>query len=262
MERARERTRQAYESGDHPIIQAISAYNELERMKGVLYERMEEWYGIYFPELKTGSAESYSRLINGISDAADGNEALLKELLGEKSARASAALREVGRRRPSKSESSALSSIAELELKLSSIQKALDEYLKESAKQRMPNITYLIEYKLAAELLGKAGSLERLAMLPASTIQLLGAEKALFKHLKYGGRPPKHGILYRLPEISAAERRERGRIARIYATKISIASRADAFSKRFIADKLKESLVRALGARRQGSQLHKAIGKA
>ncbi|MEM0149807.1 MAG: hypothetical protein QXW10_02850, partial [Candidatus Micrarchaeaceae archaeon] len=90
--------------------------------------------------------------------------------------------------------------------------------------------------------LSKAGSMERLATMPASTIQLLGAEKALFKHIKFGSKPPKYGVLFKLPAISNGKRSARGKIARLYATKISIALKADYFSKRFIADKLKEDI--------------------
>ena len=68
----------------------------------------------------------------------------------------------------------------------------------------MPNVTYLTDEKIAAELLAKAGSMERLALLPASTIQLLGAEKALFKHIKYGSKPPKYGVLFKLAEVTSA----------------------------------------------------------
>ena len=91
----------------------------------------------------------------------------------------------------------------------------------------MPNVTYLTDDKIAAELLAKAGSLERLAMMPASTIQLLGAEKALFKHIKFGSKPPKYGIIFKLPAVTSAQREKKGMVARAYATKICIALKAD-----------------------------------
>ena len=78
--------------------------------------------------------------------------------------------------------------------------------------------------------------------MPAGTVQLLGAEKALFKHIKFGSKPPKYGILFKLPEVTNAPREIRGRIARVYATKICIALKADHFSKNFIAEKLKKDL--------------------
>ncbi len=78
--------------------------------------------------------------------------------------------------------------------------------------------------------------------MPASTIQLLGAEKALFKHIKFGSKPPKYGVLFKLPEITAANKWQKGRIARAYAAKLAIALRADYFSKNFIAEDLKSQL--------------------
>ena len=101
------------------------------------------------------------------------------------------------------------------------------------------------DHRIAAEMLSKAGSLDRLASMPASTIQLLGAERALFKHIKYGSRPPKYGYLFKLPELAMLNKHDKGRMARIYATKISIAARADAISKRFIADVLKQQIQKA-----------------
>ena len=126
------------------------------------------------------------------------------------------------------------------------LEDGIDAFLKEKVPLAMPNISYLIDYKLAAELLAKAGSLQKLAVMPASTIQLLGAEKALFRHLRSGSKSPKYGALFKLKEVTVAERWNKGKIARIFATKLSIAARADAISKRFIAKELKESLDKAI----------------
>ena len=79
----------------------------------------------------------------------------------------------------------------------------------------MPNTSYIIDPIVAASLLERAGSFEKLANLPASTIQLLGAEKALFKHIKFKTKSPKHGVLFKEKEISTASKKERGRLARI-----------------------------------------------
>jgi len=75
--------------------------------------------------------------------------------------------------------------------------------------------------------MAKAGGLDRLAMLPASTIQILGAEKALFRALRTGARPPKHGILFQHEAVHAAPKWQRGKIARTIANKIAIAARVD-----------------------------------
>lgn len=109
-----------------------------------------------------------------------------------------------------------------------------------------PNITLLIGPMLAARLLSHAGSLRKLAMLPSSSIQLLGAEKALFRFKKQGGKPPKHGVIFQHASIGKAPYRVRGKHARLLSAKLSIAAKADMFTKRFIAPDLKESLTEEL----------------
>lgn len=247
MERSRKTVSEAFSSLDHPIIQAINAYKEVERIRGLLYERMDEWYGIYFPELKATNYETYAEFILKVRSVDDANEESVGSILGDDGRKILKMIRE-SKERPvlGEEEYKALREMAETEKRLSELQSRLDVYIKESIGRHMPNVSYLIDYKIAAEMLSKAGSLTRLAEMPASTIQLLGAERALFKHLKFGSKPPKYGVLFKLPQLSSANKKQRGRLARSYATKISIAARADAYTKRFIADKLKEALDKAV----------------
>ena len=105
-----------------------------------------------------------------------------------------------------------------------------------------PNISIVVGPLIGARLISYAGGLQRLAMLPSSTIQILGAEKALFRFKKQGSLPPKHGIIFQHPYINKAGRSERGKIARVLAAKISTAAKADAFTKRDLSKNLKEEL--------------------
>jgi len=105
-----------------------------------------------------------------------------------------------------------------------------------------PNISSIVGPIIGARLISYAGSLIRLAMLPASTIQILGAEKALFRFKKQGSLPPKHGVIFQHPFINKAGRSERGKIARVLAAKISTAAKADVFTKRDLSKNLKEEL--------------------
>ena len=105
-----------------------------------------------------------------------------------------------------------------------------------------PNIRGLVGPLLGARLISLAGGLSRLARLPASTIQVLGAEKALFRALRTGGRPPKHGVIFQYPAIHRSPRWQRGKIARALAAKLAIAARIDAFTGEYKADELKEEL--------------------
>lgn len=243
MEESRATVSEAFSSEDHPIIQAINTYNEIDKVRGVIYERMEEWYGIYFPELKATNFDTYANFILAVKEPEDATDDTVKDILGEEGIKVSKEIRNsASRPKLGEMEYLTIKELAASQKKLSDLQAELDKFINESVSKAMPNISYLIEYKIAAELLAKAGSLERLASFPASTIQLLGAEKALFKHLKFGSKPPKYGVLFKLSQLSTASKKQKGRLARVYATKISIAARADAYSKRFIADKLKESL--------------------
>jgi nucleolar protein 56 len=118
----------------------------------------------------------------------------------------------------------------------------VEYHIEQTILKLAPNMTALIGPLLSARLIALAGGLERLSNFPASTIQLLGAEKALFRFKKEGGKPPKHGALFQHPLISKAPWKHRGKHARILAGKIAIAARADFYTQRDIADELKQSL--------------------
>jgi nucleolar protein 56 len=93
-----------------------------------------------------------------------------------------------------------------------------------------PNIKDILGSTIGARMIAKVGGLDKLAVLPASTIQVLGAEKALFRALKTGTRPPKHGILFQHSLVHSSPRWQRGKIARVLATKVALAARVDAYS--------------------------------
>ncbi len=247
LELAKASVTTAYSTGEHSVILAINTYNEIEHAKNLIYEKLEEWYGIFFPELRLTSQLTYARFVVefGMDKKLADKERLSSMLGAGAEAAAEKASKSIGRE-PSEAEYLMLKQVAESELYLDELQLKLDSYLAVEVKKLMPNISYLVDYKIAAELLAKAGSLSKLGFMPASTIQLLGAEKALFKHIKFHTRPPKYGVLFKLPQITNASHFKRGRIARLYATKICIAAKADAFTKNFIAEKLKKDLASGL----------------
>jgi len=120
--------------------------------------------------------------------------------------------------------------------------KLLEENIDKDMKKIAPNISKIVGTLIGARLISLAGGLEKLAKMPASTIQILGAEKALFRFKKEGGRPPKHGVLFQHQLINKTKRANRGKIARLLATKISIAAKADAFTKKDISNELNQSI--------------------
>jgi len=120
--------------------------------------------------------------------------------------------------------------------------KSLEKQIEYDMKKIAPNMSKMTGPLIGARLISIAGGLERLATMPASTIQILGAEKALFRFKKEGGKPPKHGVIFQHSYINRSPKEIRGKIARMFATKIAIAAKADAFTKRDISKDLKDDL--------------------
>merc|ERR1711990_405979 len=113
---------------------------------------------------------------------------------------------------------------------LFSMRKTLHEYLKTKMDLVAPNLSTLIGEMVGARLISHAGSLTNLAKCPASTVQILGAEKALFRALKTKGNTPKYGLIFHSSFIGRASQKNKGRISRYLANKTSIAARIDSFS--------------------------------
>merc|ERR1711976_1075886 len=113
---------------------------------------------------------------------------------------------------------------------LAEYRKGLHEYLKEKMSQCAPGLSALIGEQVGARLISHAGSLTNLAKYPASTVQILGAEKAIFRALKTRGNTPKYGLIFHSTFIGRAAQKNKGRISRYLANKASIASRIDCFS--------------------------------
>jgi nucleolar protein 56 len=150
------------------------------------------------------------------------------------------------------SQDATMGELARAILSLRESRKRLEDYVAEAASTMAPNLSALAGPLLAARLISRAGSLQRLAQLPSSAIQLMGAEKALFKHLEGRAPSPKHGIIYRHPAISTSPKRLRGKIARALAGKLALAARADFFGGVPVPE-LKQSLEKRLAEiRRSG----------
>merc|ERR1711957_1118101 len=116
-------------------------------------------------------------------------------------------------------------------IKLAAMRKSLHDYLKAKMDLVAPNLTALIGEIIGARLISHAGSLTNLAKYPASTVQILGAEKALFRALKTKGNTPKYGLIFHSTFIGRAQQKNKGRISRYLANKCAIASRVDCYSE-------------------------------
>jgi len=201
---------------DRYVIQAVNAIDELNKVMNTMTERFIEWYLYHFPEEKKG--KDFMEII--------------AEYGGE------------GKTNP---ETEPLKVVASSILALQKTKNRLEKYVEKSMKKIAPNLSSFAGPMIGAKLISLAGGLGRLSVMPSSTIQLLGAEKALFRHLKGGSKSPKHGILLQHPIVHQADYKHRGRIARVFANNIAIAVKADCYSKRFIADELGKRFKKQMG---------------
>ncbi|MEM4272335.1 MAG: hypothetical protein QXH30_02000 [Candidatus Bilamarchaeaceae archaeon] len=247
MQRAREGTAEALRSRDIYLALLSNCIEEEERVANQLGERLEEIYGLYFPELKVDNRRNYALIVNMISKENVPVEAVAK-YVGEGKARqiAEAGRNSVGGNFREKDIENMKRMAQEIEA-IYALMNRHEKYLDDVAREECPNLHYLVGAKVAGKLIAAAGGIKKLALLPAGTIQVMGAEKALFKHLRNRKiAPPKHGIIFQHPSISTAPKIVRGKIARALATKISLAAKADAYTKRFIGPLIKEKLDKRL----------------
>ena len=120
--------------------------------------------------------------------------------------------------------------------------KMLSKYLENITAAALPNTSKVAGPVLTARLLSLAGGLEKMSKMPSSTIQLLGAEKALFRHMRGEGKAPKYGVLFGHPLIQAAPKELKGKVARIISARIALAARTDNFSDKDQGDDMKKDM--------------------
>lgn len=223
---------------DNHIIQAISTLDQLDKAVNTFSMRVREWYSWHFPELIRIVSENqrYARLALHIGDkkrlepeSAEDLAALLDDDVGLANQIIEAARHSMGQDM-SEQDMQNIMSFAQRVVKLSEYRKRLSGYLVSKMGVVAPNLAALIGEVVGARLISHAGSLTNLCKYPASTVQILGAEKALFRALKTKSATPKYGLLYHSSFIGRAGMRNKGRISRFLANKCSLASRIDNFS--------------------------------
>ncbi len=244
------RVKEAVEKRDLFVIQAIQTIDDIDKTTNLFMGRIREWYGLHFPELSRliEKHETYARIILELGEKENFSIEKLAEL-GMPEKRASkiieAAKASMGAAFR-KEDMEHLRAICKTTLELYERRKELEGYVEEAMNEVAPNVKALVGALLGARLIALAGSLENLAKLPASTIQVLGAEKALFRALRTGSKPPKHGIIFQHTYLREAKRWQRGKIARALAGKLAIAARTDAYSGKYIGEELKADLERRI----------------
>ncbi|MEM1525700.1 MAG: C/D box methylation guide ribonucleoprotein complex aNOP56 subunit [Ignisphaera sp.] len=246
LELTRRRLRRYAQKRDLLAVQAIRAIDDIDKTLNLFAVRLREWYSVYFPELDDIAKEhnEYVKIVAEISyrDHMD-VKTLTKLGIAEGRAKriAEAAQKSIGADL-SEMDLTIIRQFAHIWLELLELRDKLTNYIDQVMKEVAPNFTALVGPLLGARLLSLAGSLEELAKLPASTVQVLGAEKALFRALRTGGKPPKHGVIFQFSEIRKSPKWQRGKIARALATKLAIAARIDFFTGRYVGEELKKKL--------------------
>lgn len=222
---------------DNMIIQAVALLDQLDKDVNTFAMRVKEWYGWHFPELgkvvtdnlmfaklakRLGNKSSVSE--KDLPDMAEilSDDSLAKDVLNAARVSMGTDLSEI--------DMANINRFADRVIALVKYRTSLADYLHNKMSVVAPNLSHIVGDVVGARLISHAGSLTNLAKAPASTIQILGAEKALFRALKTKGKTPKYGLLFHSSFIGKAKPRDKGRISRYVANKCAMASRIDAFS--------------------------------
>lgn len=218
------------------IIQTIAILDQLDKDINTFAMRVREWYSWHFPELKEIVTDNFifARCASYIKDKSKLTEEALPgliEIVGEEDLAKRILKASKTSMGMDTSEQDMLNIIifTDRMISLALYRKQLFSYLQDKMATVAPNLSTLVGETVAARLIQKAGSLTSLAKCPASTVQILGAEKALFRALKTKGNTPKYGLIYHSSFIGRASAKNKGRISRYLANKCSIASRIDSF---------------------------------
>jgi nucleolar protein 56 len=236
----------ASEQKDLLVKNAIDAVSEIDKSINVLAMRLREWYSLHHPSLDTliEDHEQYALVVNTCKGRKGVTEEEL-EKLGIDNKTIGLILKEIPKDIGAEllpRDISIVSALAQKILSLYELRREMESYIDTLMREIAPNISTLVGYMVGARLISLAGSLKDLARKPSSTIQVYGAEKALFRSLKTGAAPPKHGVIFQVPEVHSAPYWQRGKIARALAGKLSIAARIDAYAGRDVGEKLRADL--------------------
>lgn len=229
-------------SPDTLIMQTLSSVDDLTVQLNMMSKRLREWHGYTLPELSHTiyDHERYVQLI-----ATTPYVELVKQFVQRTPMGAEL----------SKEDYAPIQLFAEKIHSLYLFKQELLTYLESLLSKHAPNVLLLAGTTIAARLLSAAGSLKRLALFPASTVQMLGAEKALFRHLKTGARTPKYGHIFNHPIVQKAGRAQAGKVARALADKLALSAKIDYFKGEMHADSyLKELEKRFLKNKKESNK--------
>jgi nucleolar protein 56 len=208
VEAARRETRARERADDRQLVHAVRALDDARRTANELAERVAEWAGTRSDDAGTGV--DYARTVADSSGAFHGDRSADTDQ-GVEADPADERIRTLAAR------TAALADEAD----------ALERYVERVAPEVAPNLAGMAGPVLAARLIALAGGLEDVARMPSSTVQVLGAEEALFAHLRGSAPSPKHGVIYTHEYVRGTRPEQRGSAARALAGKLTIAARVD-----------------------------------
>jgi nucleolar protein 56 len=244
------KVKETSEKLDLHLVQAVNTLDEIDEIINTIGTRIREWYGLHFPELDY-LLQNIITYANIVRDAGS-RENITKELLSQLEVPEKKI--ELIQQAISKSQggdltvesSESLKILASEVIKLSELRTNLSSTVENLMEILAPNLKNILTAIIGARLIAKAGSLLRLAQMPSSTIQIIGAEKALFRALKTGTRPPKHGLIFQHPSVNSAPKWQRGKIARALSSKIAIAVRIDVYRKGALDNSILDKLTKRI----------------
>ncbi|KAJ1931831.1 Nucleolar protein 58, partial [Linderina macrospora] len=219
---------------DTMIVQAISLLDDLDKELNTYAMRVKEWYGWHFPEMGKIVTDNlaYAKVIKTAGFRSNISDTDLAEILPEEIESEIKEAAEISMGTEISDEDLLnITALCDQVISITEYRTQLYEYLKNRMFAIAPNLTALVGELVGARLIAHAGSLMTLAKYPASTIQILGAEKALFRALKTKHDTPKYGLIYHASLVGQAGPKVKGKIARITATKASISVRVDALGE-------------------------------
>ncbi|MFH0876489.1 MAG: hypothetical protein V1859_11215 [archaeon] len=227
-------------TADILLVQCSNAIDEYAKASNLLVKRLREWYSFYYPEASEYIDDNESFVLTIIEKS---RETLKREQRVKLSMGGKLTDEDVD----------AIIVMAKSVAAMYEAKKSEELYLENMMKKVCPNLNYVAGTMIGAKLLSIAGTMKKLVLFPSSTIQLLGAEKALFRHLvNRRALPPKHGILHEHKLLLGSPRKNHGKIARALADKISLAVRIDYFKGEFRGDLLKKELEERVAAINNG----------
>lgn len=246
IQKTRENIKKELIRRDKLIVHVVKTMDQIDKSTNLLLEQLKDWYAIYFPELARNveEPEEYLKLLINLKTKDKFTEAAIVELVGDKRYRLDveyASKNSMGIELSEEDLANAVS-YAEKILTMRNERQRLEGYLDKLMQEECPNIKAVAGASIGARLIATAGSLEKLAEFPSSTVQVLGAEKALFSHLRKHTLSPKHGLIFAYPKLRGAALKSRGKIARKLASKLSIAAKVDFFKGEFVGDELAKKL--------------------